>query len=82
MSGKRAKRIRRRAIDMFVAWLRTMTPEGEEPTKINKKNIHLFLPEETHFYANSQYRLSAFTLKWFEKKLKRNPNFSLDDLDA
>jgi len=82
MSGKRSKRIRRQAIQMFIDWLRTMTPEGEEPTKINKKNIHLFLPEQTHFYTNRQCRLSAFTLKWFEKKLKRNPNFRLDDLDA
>ena len=82
MSGKRSKQIRRQAKQMFIDWLRTMTPEGEEPTKINKKNMHLFLPEQTHFYSNRQVRLSAKTLTWFEKKLKRNPNFTLEDLDA
>ena len=82
MSGKRSKQIRRQAKQMFIDWLRTMTPEGEEPTKINKKNMHLFLPEQTHFYSNRQLRLSAYTLKWFEKKLKRNPNFTLEDLAA
>ena len=81
MNGKKAKLIRRQAKDMFIKWLRSMTPDGGEATKINKKNIHLFLPEETHFYANRQYRLSAYSLKWFEKKIKRNPNFTLEDLN-
>ena len=82
MNGRKSKQIRRQAKQMFIDWLRSMTPEGEEPTKINKKNMHLFLPEQKHFYANRQLRLSAYTLKWFEKKLKSNPNFTLEDLDA
>jgi len=82
MSARRSKKIRKQAKQMFIDWLRTMTPEGEEPKKINKHNIHLFLPDQSHFYANGQFRLSAFTLKWFEKKIKRNPNFNLKDLNA
>ena len=82
MSERRSKKIRRQAKQLFIDWLRTMTPDGEEPAKINKHNMHLFLPEQTHFYSNRQCRLSAFTLKWFEKKIKRNPNFNLKDLDA
>jgi len=82
VNGRKARALRKRSRDMFIEWLRTMTPEGEEPTKINKKNIHTFLPEQTHFYANRQFRLSAYTLRWFYKKLKRNPNLKLEDLNA
>ena len=39
MNGRKARALRKRSRDMFIEWLRTMTPEGEEPTKINKKNI-------------------------------------------
>ena len=81
MSGRRSKKIRRQAKQMFIDWLRSMTPDGEEATKINKHNMHLFLPEETHFYSNLQYRLSAYSLKWFEKKIKRNPNLTLQNLN-
>ena len=37
MNGRKARALRKRSRDMFIEWLRTMTPEGEEPTKINKK---------------------------------------------
>ena len=82
MNGNKSKQLRRKAEGMLIDWLRTMIPEGEDTSKINKKNLHEFLPEQTHFYSNRQLRLSAYTLKWFEKKLKRNPNFTLEDLDA
>jgi|21_taG_2_1085346.scaffolds.fasta_scaffold03760_6 hypothetical protein len=81
MNGKKAKLIRKKAIQLFIDWIRSMAPDGEDATKINKSNIHLFLPEETHFYANKQYRLSAYSLKWFEKKIKRNPNLTLENLN-
>ena len=48
-----------------------MTPDGEDATKINKKNLHEFLPEETHIFANNKFMVSAYTLRWFYKKGKR-----------
>ena len=46
MNGKKAKRLRKRATQLLIRWIRSMTPDGEDATKINKKNIHEFLPEE------------------------------------
>ena len=59
-----------------------MTPEGEDASKINKKNLHEFLPEQTHIFANNRFMLSAFSLRWFYKKVKNNPNITLEDLNA
>ena len=47
MNGKKSKLIRRKAESKLIDWLRTMIPEGEDVSRINKKNLHEFLPEQT-----------------------------------
>jgi len=59
-----------------------MVPEGEDANKITKKNLHEFLPEQTHIFANNKFMLSAYSLRWFIKKVKRNPNATLEELNA
>ena len=80
MSGRRSKKLRRKAEDLLIAWLRTMVPEGEDTSKINRKNIDEFLPEQTHIFANNKYLLSAYSLRWFYKQMKQNPNIKLKDI--
>ena len=80
MNGKKAKRLRKRATQLLIRWIRAMTPDGEDATKINKKNIHEFLPEETHIFANNKFMVSAYTLRWFYKKVKENPNATLEEI--
>ena len=80
MSGKRSKKLRRKAEDLLIAWLRTMVPEGEDTSKISRKNLDEFLPEQTHIFANNKYLLSAYTLRWFYKQIKRNPHIKLKDI--
>jgi hypothetical protein len=65
---------------MLIDWLRTMTPDGEDQTKINKNNLHDFLPDQTHIFANNKFMLSAYSLRWFYKQVKRNPNITLQDI--
>ena len=82
MNGKKSKAIRRRGKDLLIEWLRSFVPEGEDVSKINRKTLHTFLSEETHFYSNRRVMLSAYSLRWIYKKLKRNPNFTLEDLNG
>ena len=82
MRGVKAKQLRRRSEDLLVEWLRTMVPEGEDTSKINRKNIKEFLPEQTHIFTNNKFLLSAYSLKWFYKKVKRNPQLTLGELNA
>ena len=82
MNSRKAKALRRKAEDLLISWIRTMVPEGEDVTKINKKNLHEFLPEQTHIFANNRFMLSAYSLRWFYKRIKRNPNLTLEDLNA
>jgi len=82
MNGRKAKRLRRRAEELLISWIRTMVPEGEEATKITKKNLGEFLPEQTHIFANNRFMLSAYSLRWFYKKVKQNPDITLEELNA
>ena len=59
MNGRKAKRLRKRASQLLIRWIRSMTPDGEDATKITKKNLHEFLPEETHIFANNKLMVSA-----------------------
>ena len=80
MNGKKSKLIRRNAEGKLIDWLRTMTPDGEDKTKINVKNLHEFLPEQTHIFANNKFMLSAYSLRWFYKQVKRNPDIQVKNL--
>ena len=71
MSGSRNKKLRRRAEELLIEWLRTMVPDGEDTSKINKNNLKDFLPEQTHIFANNQQRLSAYSYKWTVKQIKK-----------
>ena len=40
MSGSRSKKLRRRAEDLLIEWLRTMIPDGEDTSRINRNNLN------------------------------------------
>ena len=82
MSGRRSKQLRRKAEDLLIEWLRTMVPDGEDTSKIHRKNLDEFLPEQTHIFANNRFLLSAYSLRWFYKQVKRNPQLTIGDLNA
>jgi len=82
MNGRKAKRLRRRAEELLISWIRTMVPEGEDATKITKKNLGEFLPEQTHIFANNRFMLSAYSLRWFYKKVKQNPDVTLENING
>ena len=82
MNGRKAKALRRKAEGLLIGWIQSMTPEGEDASKINKKNLHEFLPQQTHIFANNRFMLSAYSLRWFYKKVKQNPDITLENLNA
>tara|TARA_R100000664_G_scaffold10073_1_gene16718 strand:+ start:7258 stop:7518 length:261 start_codon:yes stop_codon:yes gene_type:complete len=80
MNGKKAKNLRRKSKELLIEWLKTMVPDGEDTNKITIKNLNQFLPEQTHIYANNKLMLSAYSLRWFYKKVKKNPNITLQEI--
>ena len=80
MNGRKAKRLRKHPKQLLIRWIRSMTPDGEDETEINEKNLEQFLPEQTHIFTNNKFMVSAYTLRWFYKKVKENPNATLEEI--
>lgn len=80
MNSKRAKELKSKANELLVQWLKSIVPEGEDRDLITVDNMMNFLPEDTHMYANESVRLYAMTPRYIYKKVKKNPNLTLEEL--
>jgi len=81
MNGKKAKRLRKRGKEILVEWLYSIIPNEEDKQQINANNIEEYLSDQTHIYTNRKFLLSAYSLKWIYKKVKRNPDLTLEQLN-
>ena len=70
MNGRKAKAIRKKALEIIYEWIKTMV-SPEEAKKLTYTKALELLPDETHVYANRQLFLSAFSFKWIIKKIKK-----------
>ena len=70
MNQRKAKQVRKLSIEFVITWLKTMLIE-EEQKKLSVKNYKNFLPEDSHFFANGKLMVSAYTPRWFAKKIKK-----------
>ena len=81
MNTKKMSKIRNKAKAILVKWLKTLLNE-EEQKKVNVKNILTLLPNQTHYFSGETFKLQPWSYKWVVKKLKRNPELTIDDLNA
>ena len=80
MNGRKAKQLRRKGREILVEWLQSIIPDETEANKITIKNLEEYLTEQTHVFMNNRFLLSAYSLKWIYKRVKRNPNLTLEQL--
>ena len=70
MNSKKEKLVRRHAKQLMLEWLQSVVPD-EEKDKVTITNLENYLPDQTHIYANRHLRVSAYTLRWFIKGIKK-----------
>ena len=70
MNSKQEKKIRKHAQYLMVEWLRSVVPD-EEKDKVSIDNVQDYIPNQTHIYANTSLHISAYTLRWFVKGIKK-----------
>ena len=80
MNTKGMSKIRNKAKAILVEWLKTLLNE-EEQKKVNIKNVLTLLPNQTHYFSGDTFKLQPWSYKWVVKKLKRNPELTIDDLN-
>ena len=73
-------KIRNKAKAILVEWLKGLLNK-EEQAKVNVKNILTLLPNQTHYWHGTTLKLHPWSYKWIVKKLKKNPHWTIDDLN-
>ena len=71
MNSKLEKKIRKQAKNLMVSWLQSIVPD-EEKDKVTVENLEEYIPDQTHIYANRSLHISAYTLRWFIKGIKKH----------
>ena len=80
MSGKRNKKLRKRGKQILVDWLHSLLPNTEDRDLITTETLEDYLSDQTHIYTNRKFLLSAYSLKWIYKRVKRNPSLTFEQL--
>ena len=80
MSGKRNKKLRKRGKQILVDWLHSLLPDTDHNALITTETLEDYLSEQTHIYTNRKFLLSAYSLKWIYKRVKRNPKLTFEQL--
>ena len=70
MNQRKAKQVKKLSKEFVITWLKTMLVE-EEQKKVNVDNFKNYLPEDTHFFSNGKLLVSAYTPRWFAKRIKK-----------
>tara|TARA_R110002012_G_scaffold68854_1_gene178653 strand:- start:870 stop:1142 length:273 start_codon:yes stop_codon:yes gene_type:complete len=73
MNGRKAKAIRKKGLFLLMEWLKTLV-SPEEAKKLKVADAFKLMPQQTHVYLNNKLMLSAFSLKWIVKKIKKLNN--------
>ena len=80
MSGKRDKKLRKKGKQILVEWLHSILPDDADKTLININKLEEYLSDQKHVYLNRKFLLSAYSLKWIYKRVKRNPDLTFEQL--
>ena len=81
MNGRKAKAQRKRGKQILVEWLHSILPtDTEDKDLITTESLEEYLSDQTHIYLNRKFLLSAYSLKWIYKRVKRNPDLTFDQL--
>ena len=80
MNGRKAKAIRKKSLLILVDWIKTLVSD-EEAKNLTTQQAYDLVPKETHVYLNNKLMLSAMSLKWIIKKIKKiNKYKKLEDI--
>ena len=79
MNPKQMKKIRSKARDILVAWIKEIIKK-EDHNKVTRENISKLVESQSYYWSGYTLRLQPWSYKWIVKKLKRNPHWTLEDI--
>ena len=79
MNPKQIRKIRSKARDILVAWIKEIIKK-EDHTKVTRKNISKLVESQSYYWSGHSIKLQPWSYKWIVKKLKKNPHWTLEDI--
>ena len=77
MNARKSKAIRKLSYQILYDWIRFECLSEEERNTMKpivdsevKKDMMSMIPKQTHYFHQQTLHLSAWTLKWVQKKIK------------
>ena len=79
MNTKQMKKIRSKARDILVTWIKEVIKKEDHP-KVTRKNLEKLIENTSYYWSDGTLKLQPWSYKWIVKKLKKNPDWTLEDI--
>ena len=79
MNPKQIRKIRSKARDILVAWIKELIKK-EDHSKVTRKNLTKIIESQSYYWSGRTIKLQPWSYKWIVKKLKKNPHWTLKDI--
>ena len=79
MNPKQIRKIRSKARDILVAWIKEVIKKEDHP-KVTRENLEKLIENSSYYWGGGTLKLQPWSYKWIVKKLKKHPDWNLEDI--
>ena len=79
MNPKQIRKIRSKARDILVAWIKEVIKKEDHP-KVTRENLEKLIENSSYYWSGGTLKLQPWSYKWIVKKLKKHPDWNLEDI--
>ena len=79
MNPKQIRKIRSKARDILVAWIKEVIKKEDHP-KVTRENLEKLIKNSSYYWSGSMLKLQPWSYRWIVKKLKKHPDWTLKDI--
>jgi len=79
MNPKQIRKIRSKARDILVAWIKEVIKKEDHP-KVTRENLEKLIKNSSYYWGGSMLKLQPWSYRWIVKKLKKHPDWTLEDI--
>ena len=79
MNPKQIRKIRSKARNILVAWIKEVIKKEDHP-KVTRENLEKLIETSSYYWSDGTLKLQPWSYRWVVKKLKKNPDWTLEDI--
>ena len=79
MNPKQIRKIRSKARNILVAWIKEVIKKEDHP-KVTRENLEKLISNSSYYWSGGTLKLQPWSYRWIVKKLKKHPDWTLEDI--